>query len=45
MLPSVQIPVGRGCQVPFAGCIRHEANILTGAVGLITEPERADEIV
>jgi 2,4-dienoyl-CoA reductase (NADPH2) len=45
LLPSVQIPVGKGYQVPFAGRIRHEADILTGAVGLITEPEQADEIV
>ena len=31
--------------LPFAGRIRKEANIRTGAVGLITEPEQADEIV
>jgi 2,4-dienoyl-CoA reductase-like NADH-dependent reductase (Old Yellow Enzyme family) len=45
LLPSVQIPVGKGYQVPFAGRIRHEADVLTGAVGLITEAEQADEIV
>jgi 2,4-dienoyl-CoA reductase-like NADH-dependent reductase (Old Yellow Enzyme family) len=32
-------------QVPFAERIRHETDILTGAVGLITEPRQADEIV
>jgi 2,4-dienoyl-CoA reductase-like NADH-dependent reductase (Old Yellow Enzyme family) len=40
-----QIAVGPGYQVPFAERIRHEAAIPTGAVGLITEPEQADEIL
>jgi 2,4-dienoyl-CoA reductase-like NADH-dependent reductase (Old Yellow Enzyme family) len=40
-----QIPVGPGYQVPFAARIRAEANILTGAVGLITSPAQAEEIV
>jgi 2,4-dienoyl-CoA reductase-like NADH-dependent reductase (Old Yellow Enzyme family) len=31
--------------VPFAECIRREAGILTGAVGMITEPQQADEII
>ena len=44
-LPRVSIPVGKGYQVPFARRIRHEADIRTGAVGMITEPEHADEIV
>ena len=30
-----------GFQVPFAAAIRAEAKIMTGAVGLITEPEQA----
>ncbi|MBD5656046.1 MAG: NADH:flavin oxidoreductase/NADH oxidase [Candidatus Eremiobacteraeota bacterium] len=34
-----------GYQVPFAERIRAEAGIATGAVGLITEAEQADEIV
>ena len=34
-----------GYQVPFAERIRREADIATGAVGLITEPEQADAIV
>ncbi|WP_019537162.1 NADPH dehydrogenase NamA [Paenibacillus ginsengihumi] len=34
-----------GYQVPFAETIRREAGIATGAVGLITEPEQAEEIV
>jgi 2,4-dienoyl-CoA reductase-like NADH-dependent reductase (Old Yellow Enzyme family) len=34
-----------GYQVPFAERIRREAGIPTGAVGLITKPQQADEIV
>jgi 2,4-dienoyl-CoA reductase-like NADH-dependent reductase (Old Yellow Enzyme family) len=40
-----QIVLGPGYQVPFAERIRAEAAIPTGAVGLITEPQQADEIV
>jgi NADPH2 dehydrogenase len=44
------VPVGppdpaAGYQVPFADKIRHEAGIATAAVGLITTPELADEII
>jgi 2,4-dienoyl-CoA reductase-like NADH-dependent reductase (Old Yellow Enzyme family) len=42
---DVKIPIGPGYQVPFAERIRSEAGIATGAVGLITEPAQADEIV
>lgn len=34
-----------GFQVPFAAAIRTEADILTTAVGLITEPEQAQYII
>ena len=34
-----------GYQVPFADAVRRRAGIATGAVGLITEPEHAAEIV
>ena len=34
-----------GYQVPFAEAVKHEAGIATGAVGLITEPAHAAEIV
>ena len=44
-LPRVKIPVGPGYQVPFARQIRREAGIPTGAVGLITEPKQAEEIL
>lgn len=43
--PDAVIPVGPGYQVPFAARIRKEAEIPTAAVGLITEPDQADEIV
>jgi 2,4-dienoyl-CoA reductase-like NADH-dependent reductase (Old Yellow Enzyme family) len=45
LVPNAPVPVGRGYQVPLARRIRHEAGIRTGAVGLITEPRHADEIV
>jgi 2,4-dienoyl-CoA reductase-like NADH-dependent reductase (Old Yellow Enzyme family) len=38
-------PVGPGYQVPFAEKIRREACIPTMCVGLITQPEMAEEIV
>jgi 2,4-dienoyl-CoA reductase-like NADH-dependent reductase (Old Yellow Enzyme family) len=34
-----------GYQVPFAERIRKEAAVLTGAVGLITEPHHAEEVL
>jgi len=40
-----QIAIGPGYQVPFAERIRGEARIATGAVGLITEPQQADDVV
>jgi len=39
------IPVKPGYQVPFASQIKSEAQILTGAVGMITEAEQADSII
>ena len=44
-VPSARIPVKPGYQVEFAARIRREANIATAAVGLITEPAQADEII
>lgn len=40
-----KVPVAPGYQVPFAARIRREAQIATGAVGLITAAKQADEIV
>ena len=44
-VPQAKIPVGPGYQVPFAAQIRRETGIATGAVGMITAPEQADQIV
>lgn len=43
--PLAKIPAGASFQVPFADAIRAQTGILTAAVGLITEPMQADEIV
>ncbi|MEO5958029.1 MAG: NADH:flavin oxidoreductase/NADH oxidase [Opitutaceae bacterium] len=42
---EAKIPTGAGYQVPFAERIRREAGIATAAVGLITDPMQADQIV
>ena len=39
------IPAEPGYQVPFARRIRHEADVPTGAVGLITEPKQAEDVL
>jgi 2,4-dienoyl-CoA reductase-like NADH-dependent reductase (Old Yellow Enzyme family) len=44
-VPGAKIPIRPGYQVPFAARIRREAEIPTGAVGLITSPEHAEAIV
>jgi 2,4-dienoyl-CoA reductase-like NADH-dependent reductase (Old Yellow Enzyme family) len=44
-VPYARVPVAKGYQVPFARRIREEIDIRTGAVGLITEPRFADEII
>lgn len=42
---EAKIPVGAGYQVPFAERIRREAGLATAAVGMITDPMQADQIV
>ena len=44
-VPDAKIPVGPGFQVPFSEAIRREAAIPTAAVGMITEPAQAEEIL
>ncbi len=44
-LPTSPEGIGAGYQVPFAEQIRREAGMPTAAVGLITTPELADEII
>lgn len=45
IVPHARIPVGPGYQVPAAAQIRREAGVMTGAVGMITAPAQADQIV
>ncbi|MEL6716082.1 MAG: NADH:flavin oxidoreductase/NADH oxidase, partial [Planctomycetota bacterium] len=42
---DAEIPVGPDYQVPFATGIRDGADMLSGAVGMITEPAQADAII
>ncbi|MCX5870173.1 MAG: NADH:flavin oxidoreductase/NADH oxidase [Deltaproteobacteria bacterium] len=44
-VPDEPVPFGPGFQVPFAAKIRAEAGIASGAVGFITEPAQAEQIV
>ena len=44
-VPNVSIPLGPGYQAPFAEKVRAEAGIRTAAVGMITQPGQADQIV
>jgi len=45
LVPHAKIPVGPGYQVPFAARVRGGAQIATGAVGLITEPQQAADVI
>ncbi|KZT52821.1 FMN-linked oxidoreductase [Calocera cornea HHB12733] len=41
-----QIPLGPGYQVPFAAAIKHAVpGLLVGAVGLITDPQQAEDVL
>jgi 2,4-dienoyl-CoA reductase-like NADH-dependent reductase (Old Yellow Enzyme family) len=42
---AAKIPMGPGYQVPFAEKIRREADVKTGAVGMITSASQADAII
>ena len=44
-VPNEPVPFGPGFQVPFAAKVRAEAEIASGAVGFITEPAQAEQIV
>ncbi|MGC8493730.1 MAG: NADH:flavin oxidoreductase/NADH oxidase [Syntrophobacteraceae bacterium] len=43
--PEAKIPAGPGFQVPFAAAVRKEAQIPVGAVGFITDPAQAEQII
>jgi 2,4-dienoyl-CoA reductase-like NADH-dependent reductase (Old Yellow Enzyme family) len=42
---DAKVPAVPGYQVPYAERVRKETGITTGAVGLITDPQQAEEIV
>jgi 2,4-dienoyl-CoA reductase-like NADH-dependent reductase (Old Yellow Enzyme family) len=44
-VPYARIPAGPGYQVGFAEAIRKQAQMATGAVGMITDPAQADTIL
>ena len=44
-VPGERVPFGPGFQVPFAARIRTECDIACGAVGGITDPAQAEQIV
>jgi 2,4-dienoyl-CoA reductase-like NADH-dependent reductase (Old Yellow Enzyme family) len=45
LVPQVKILIGPGYQVPFAAAICEQAHIATGAVGMITDPHQAEQII
>lgn len=45
LVSYARVPAGPGYQVPFAARIRRQGNIMTGAVGMITDSAQADQIV
>lgn len=45
ILPGVRVPEAPGYQVEFARRVRQEAQLAAGAVGRITEPRQAEEIL
>jgi 2,4-dienoyl-CoA reductase-like NADH-dependent reductase (Old Yellow Enzyme family) len=42
---DAKIPVAPGYQTPLAAAIRRDAGIATGAVGMVTSPEQAEQIL
>ena len=44
-MPHAKVPAGPGYQSSFARQIREKAEILTGAVGMITSPVQAEQII
>ncbi|WP_460461386.1 NADH:flavin oxidoreductase/NADH oxidase, partial [Angustibacter peucedani] len=43
--PDQQITLGPGYQVPFARTVREASGLPVGAVGLITEPQQAEQVL
>jgi 2,4-dienoyl-CoA reductase-like NADH-dependent reductase (Old Yellow Enzyme family) len=44
-VPQAKIPIGPGYQTRFAEQIRRESDILTGTVGMITSPVKAEHVI
>lgn len=45
LVPYAKIPARPGYQIPFSEAIRKEVGIATGAVGLITQAEEAEQVI
>lgn len=45
LMPDAVIPVAPGFQIPFAAAIRQHTGLATGAVGLITDPLQAEQLL
>ncbi len=45
LVPHARIPAAPNYQVPFAAAIRRETGVGTGAVGMITDPHQANELI
>jgi len=45
LVPNAKVPSGPGYQVEFAARVRQEALIPTAAVGLITDPNQANDVI
>ena len=43
--PDQSITLGPGYQVPFAAQVRRDAGVPTGAVGMITDPAQAEQVL
>lgn len=45
LVPYAKVEVGPSYQVPFAEAIKRDVGIPTGAVGMITDPHQAEQII
>ena len=45
LVPDAPIPAGPGFQTSFSAAIRQQVGMPTGAVGLITEPVQAEQVI
>jgi len=43
--PDAKMQIGPGYQVPFADAVRNQGEISSAAVGMITDPEQANDII